>query len=63
MHLAPISPPRLVLRFEPDELAAFARYKRFLLDWKFIEHDFSLDDWLAPAHLTAAAAKDRTGTR
>lgn len=51
------------LTLEPEELKAFARYKQFLLDWKFIDSDFSLDDWLAPAHLAAGAVKGKTGTR
>lgn len=51
------------LTLEPDELKTFDRYKQFLLDWKFIDTDFSLDDWVAPSHLAAGAAKGKTGTR
>lgn len=46
-----------------EELKTFARYKQFLLEWRFIDKDFSLDDWLAPSHLASAHAKDKTGTR
>lgn len=51
------------LSLAPDELQTFARYKQFLLDWKFIDRDFSLDEWVAPAHLAAGAVKGKTGTR
>lgn len=44
------------LSLAPEELKAFAAYKQFLLDWKFIEHDFDLDAWVAPGHLEAANA-------
>lgn len=50
------------LTLEAEELKTFARYKQFLLDWKFIDNDFSLDDWVAPAHLAAGAARGKTGT-
>lgn len=51
------------LTLEPEELKTFERYKQFLLEWNFIDKDFSLDDWVAPAHLAASAATGRTGTR
>jgi len=51
------------LTLDGEELKTFARYKQFLLEWQFIDTDFSLDDWAAPAHLAAETSKGKTGTR
>jgi ABC-type nitrate/sulfonate/bicarbonate transport system substrate-binding protein len=62
LALGPDVSTALSLTLEPDELKTFSRYKQFLLDWKFIDKDFSLDDWIAPAFLAAGQSRSKTGT-
>ena len=52
----------LGLTLDIGELRAFDAYKQFLLDWKFLDRDFPLDAWVAPAHLAAAHRTGQTRT-
>jgi ABC-type nitrate/sulfonate/bicarbonate transport system substrate-binding protein len=44
----------LGISLKDDELEAFERYRNLLKDWKIIEGDFSLSEWVAPKPLEHA---------
>jgi len=49
----------LHIDLSPQSLGALADLKNFLVEWKYLRSDFSLDEWIAPQPFNAAAVNPR----